>query len=99
MRAGPISENATLPAVPIGLPRRGRRMWLYVILGLVGVIALLVGVKLTQFSAMMRAGKSFVPPPESVTTAKVDAGEWQGVRQAVGTLVAVHGVTVGAELP
>src|SRR5262249_59046718 len=71
----------------------------YVILGLVGTVAVLAGVKVSQFSAMMRAGKSFVPPPESVTTAKVDAGEWQGVRQAVGTLVAVHGVTVGAELP
>jgi len=48
---------------------------------------------------MIRAGKAFVPPPESVTTAAVDASEWRASRPAVGSLVAVHGVTLGAELP
>src|SRR5262249_22942885 len=50
-------------------------------------------------SAMVRAGKSFVPPPESVTTAKVESTQWQASRAAVGSLVAIHGVTLGAELP
>jgi membrane fusion protein (multidrug efflux system) len=48
---------------------------------------------------MVRAGEAFVPPPEAVTSAKVEAAEWQPTRAAIGSLVAVRGVTLGAELP
>jgi membrane fusion protein (multidrug efflux system) len=48
---------------------------------------------------MVRAGESFVPPPEAVTSAKVEASQWQGTRAAIGSLVAMRGVTLGAELP
>jgi membrane fusion protein, multidrug efflux system len=69
------------------------------IVGLVLVIGGLAGVKASQIGKMIGAGKSFVPPPESVTSAKVEAAQWQPQREAVGTLVAVRGVTLGAELP
>ncbi len=75
------------------------RAWALAGIGLVALVGLLAGVKGGQIAAMMKAGKSFAPPPESVSSAKVQAAEWQSSRAAIGTLVAVRAVTVGAELP
>ena len=61
--------------------------------------AILVGVKAGQIVTMVRAGESFVPPPEAVSSATVEASQWESTRAAIGSLVAVHGVTLGAELP
>ena len=47
---------------------------------------------------MVKAGESFAPPPESVATAKVEQASWESGRSAIGTLVAVRAVTLGAEL-
>ncbi len=68
------------------------------ILGLIVAIGVLVGVKAAQIGAMIRAGKSFAPPPEAVASAKAEAIEWQAARGAIGTLVALRSVTLGAEL-
>lgn len=76
-----------------------RRIWVVAIVGLVVTLALLAGVKASQIATMIKAGKSFAPPPESVTSAKVEAVRWQVSRAAVGTLVAVRAVTVASELP
>ena len=70
-----------------------------VIAGLLAVTGILVGIKGGQILTMVRAGESFVPPPESVSSAKVEAAEWETTRSAIGSLVALHGVTLGAELP
>ncbi len=75
------------------------KLWLGVGAGLLAVVAVLVGVKGAQIGSMIQAGKSFVPPPEAVTTAKVESTTWQPVQEASGTLVAFRGVTVGSELP
>jgi membrane fusion protein (multidrug efflux system) len=75
------------------------RLWAAVILGLLVIVVLLVGTKGAQIGKMIAAGKTFQPPPESVTTTKVVSQPWQGLRSAVGSLVAVRGVTLGAELP
>ena len=75
------------------------KLWIGVALGLVAVVAVLVGVKGAQIGSMIKAGKSFVPPPEAVTTAQVQATTWQPLQDASGTLVAFRGVTVGSELP
>jgi len=75
------------------------RLWAGVILGLLAVVVVLVGTKAGQIGKMIGAGKSFSPPPETVTAAKVEASPWQGARTATGTLVAVRAVTLGAELP
>jgi membrane fusion protein (multidrug efflux system) len=69
------------------------------ILGLVVLIALIAGVKTMQIRAMIDQGKKFVPPPETVTTAGVRAESWETALTAIGTLTAVQGVTVAAELP
>jgi len=75
------------------------KLWIAVALGLVVLVGALGGVRAAQIGAMIAAGKSFVPPPEAVSTARVDAAEWQPTQSAIGTLVAVRGVTVSAELP
>ncbi len=69
-----------------------------VVVGLVLVVAILAGVKVDQIVEMVRAGESFVPPPLAVTSAKVQRTEWGAERDAVGTLVAVEGVSLGAEV-
>ena len=75
------------------------RVWIVSIVGIVVVIVALVGIKVGQIRAMIQAGQSFVPPPEAVTSAKVEAASWQSRRMAIGSLVAVHDVVLGAEFP
>ena len=72
---------------------------IFVAVGLVVVVGILVGVKAGQIVNMVRAGESFVPPPLAVSSAKVQGAEWDATRAAVGTLVAVQGVALGAEVP
>jgi membrane fusion protein (multidrug efflux system) len=69
------------------------------VLGLLVLIGSLAGTKILQFSAMGAAGASFVPPPETVTAAAVGEDAWESAIEATGSLTAVQGVTVGAELP
>lgn len=69
-----------------------------VIFGLLVIVGALGGIKAAQIGSMIKAGKSFTPPPESVTSAKVDAADWETTTAAIGSLVAVHGVTLGAEI-
>ena len=75
------------------------KLWIGAAIGLLAVVGALVGVKGAQIGSMINAGKSFVPPPEAVTTATVEAARWQPIQEASGTLVAFRGVTVGTELP
>ena len=75
------------------------KLWTGTLGGLLLLVLLLGGVKAGQIGAMIAVGKTFVPPPEAVTSAIVQASEWQPAQAAVGTLVAVHAVTLGAELP
>jgi membrane fusion protein (multidrug efflux system) len=72
---------------------------LFAILGLLVVIAILAGVKFLQIKTMIRQGEAFMPPAEIVTTALVASDSWNSDLTAVGTLSAVQGVTVAAELP
>jgi len=71
---------------------------MFAIIGLLVVIAALAGVKAMQIHAMIDQGKKFVPPPETVTSALVKADTWETALTAVGTLNAVQGVTVAAEM-
>lgn len=66
---------------------------------LVLVVVVLGGIKITQFRAMMAAGDAYVPPPQAVTTAEAQKVVWRSELTAVGTLVAVQGVTVSTEVP
>lgn len=69
---------------------------------LVAVAAFLVtigGVKFRQIQAGMAMAASFQPPPEAVTTMKAPREEWPAALTAIGTVAAVRGVTVSADLP
>ena len=71
---------------------------LWVPAGLALIIAILAGIKAMQIGAMIKQGKKFVPPPETVTATQVKTETWPADLTAVGTLTAVQGVTVAAEL-
>jgi membrane fusion protein (multidrug efflux system) len=71
---------------------------LLTLIGLVILIAVLAAVKALQIGAMIDQGKKFIPPPETVTSTVVKADSWETALTAVGTLNAVQGVTVAAEL-
>jgi membrane fusion protein (multidrug efflux system) len=79
--------------------RSNRKLWIGVIGGLVALVLLLGGVKAGQIVTMVRAAGSFAPPPESVSSARVERAEWEASRGAIGSLVAIRGVTLAAELP
>jgi membrane fusion protein (multidrug efflux system) len=66
--------------------------------GLLLLVGALAGAKLFQFKTMFAAGANFAPPPETVTTTEVKQDTWQPTLTAVGSVVAVQGVTLGAEV-
>jgi biotin carboxyl carrier protein len=71
---------------------------LFVLLGLVILVASLSAMKALQIGAMVKQGKEFIPPPVTVTAAVVATESWSEDLTSVGTLSAVQGVTVSAEL-
>src|SRR5512136_2928582 len=79
------------------LPDMKKRI-IFAILGLAVLIAVLAAVKAMQIRAMIEQGKKAVPPPETVTTAAVSSETWENALTSVGSLTAVQGVTVAAEL-
>jgi membrane fusion protein, multidrug efflux system len=74
------------------------RRILLAVFGLLILIGFLGGVKVLQVRKMMAQGSEFAMPPETVTVAAVQAGQWESVYTAVGSLEAVQGITVTAEL-
>jgi membrane fusion protein, multidrug efflux system len=63
------------------------------------IIAGLGFVKLKQFQAMAGAQAAMQPPPDAVTTIVAKQEEWPATLNAIGTVAAVQGVTVSADLP
>lgn len=55
--------------------------------------------KVRQFQAMADEFAAMQPPPEAVTTVTVAREEWPAALNAIGTVAAVQGVTVSADLP
>ena len=68
------------------------------IVGLLVVVGILGGIKGLQIERMVAQGKQFSPPPEPVTTAVARKETWESLLPAVGSLEAVQGVIVTAEL-
>ena len=68
------------------------------LIGLIVLIAGLAGIKYLQIERMAAYGDNFVPPPEVVTTATVQKDSWESFLTAVGSLEAVQGVVITAEL-
>jgi membrane fusion protein (multidrug efflux system) len=68
------------------------------IIGLFVLVVILGGIKFLQFGTMMAQGKQSGPPPETVTSATVTRDSWETLVTAVGSLDAVQGVTITAEV-
>jgi len=66
--------------------------------GLTVLVGILGGIKGLQIDRMIAHGKQMVPPPEAVTTAVASLQTWESLLPAVGSLAAVQGVTMTAEL-
>lgn len=69
------------------------------IVGLLIVVGVLGGIKGLQIKKMVAQGAQVAPPPETVTTAAVSSAKWESLLTAVGSLEAVQGVMVTAEMP
>ncbi len=68
------------------------------LLGLMLVVGAIAGVKFLQIRAMIDQGGKHVMPPETVTAGPMQSTAWGSSLSATGTLEAVQGVTVAAQL-
>jgi membrane fusion protein (multidrug efflux system) len=79
------------------------RKTLLFIASLLGFALLIAGplflVKRSQFRAMGAAGAAMVMPPTTVTATPAEQGRWENSFTSTGSVAAVQGVTIGAELP
>jgi len=75
-----------------------KRMILMVVLMTI-FITVLGFVKFRQFQAMAGEFAAMQPPPDAVTTIVAVREEWPATLNSIGTVAAVQGVTVSADLP
>ena len=66
---------------------------------MLSLIAALGFFKFRQIQTAMAEGAAFQPPPEAVTTIVAQQEDWPATLSAIGTMAAVQGVTVSADLP
>jgi len=72
---------------------------IFIAIGIVAaVFILLVGVKALQIHKLMAFGASFVPPPETISSAVAHEEQWQDTLTAVGSVNAEQGVMVSPEI-
>src|SRR5205809_2155071 len=63
----------------------------------IALVAVLGGFKYSKIKAAM--SQNWTPPPEAVTTVVAKQEPWNATLNAIGTVEAVQGVTVSADLP
>lgn len=72
---------------------------LFLVLGGMAVLLTALGfIKFKQVETAVHAA-AFQPPPEAVTTVVVQREQWPSTMSVIGTMEAVHGVTISADLP
>jgi membrane fusion protein (multidrug efflux system) len=76
-----------------------RKRMIIMLIAVGGFIAIIGFVKFQQIQTAIAQGSSFQPPPEAVTTIVARQDQWQATLSAIGTAIAVQGVTVSADLP
>jgi membrane fusion protein (multidrug efflux system) len=72
------------------------------IVGVLALIAVLVGVKFGQISMLIGMGKAMQkagPPPEAVSTTLSQGQAWEGTLSAVGSIAPARGVSVSNDAP
>ena len=75
-----------------------KRMLLMLVV-VIAFIAIVGAFKFFQIKKAIAQGSSYQPPPEAVTTVIASSEQWSATLQAIGTVTAVNGVTVTADLP
>jgi len=70
-----------------------------VLIIIAGLVATLGFLKFRQIQKAVAQAASFQPPPDAVTTVVAQEEKWPSGLSAIGTMVAVQGVNVGADLP
>jgi membrane fusion protein, multidrug efflux system len=65
----------------------------------IAIVAALGFVKFKQIQTAIAQGAAFQPPPEAVTTIVAAEEKWPSTITAIGTVAAVRGVAVSADLP
>jgi membrane fusion protein, multidrug efflux system len=71
-------------------------LMLFVMLALLSSLGF---VKFRQIESAVQAGSHFQPPPEAVTSIVAQQEQWPATMEVIGTMEAVHGVTISADLP
>src|SRR5215471_19380061 len=69
---------------------------LVVLLAVIGALGFL---KFRQVKGSIAVQASFQPPPEAVTTIVAKQERWPATLEVIGSVAAVQGVTVSADLP
>jgi membrane fusion protein, multidrug efflux system len=73
---------------------------MFITLGITALIIAALGfVKFRQIQTAIAESASFQPPPDAVTTIVAQEERWPASLNAIGTVAAVQGVTVSADLP
>jgi membrane fusion protein (multidrug efflux system) len=75
-----------------------KRMVLMLVV-MLGLLSTLGFVKFRQIETAVQAASHFQMPPEAVTSIVVHQEQWLATMGVIGTMEAVHGVTVSADLP
>lgn len=76
-----------------------KKRMILMLLAMAVFITAVGAVKYNQVKKAIAQHASFQPPPEAVTTLVAKKEDWPASLGAIGTVVAVHGVTVSADLP
>jgi membrane fusion protein (multidrug efflux system) len=76
-----------------------KKRMILTLIGMAAFIAVIGTVKYRQVQAGIAQHASFQPPPEAVTTVRAQEDRWPSTVDSIGTVEAVHGVTVAADLP
>lgn len=76
-----------------------KRRMILMLAVVIAFVAIVGSVKFFQVRTAMAQQGSFSPPPEAVTTVIARQEQWETTLSAIGTVAAVNGVTVSADLP
>jgi membrane fusion protein (multidrug efflux system) len=71
---------------------------IFTTVGVLAIIGILGGIKGLQINRMIAIGSQSAPPPATVTSAVVRSESWEDLITSVGSLEAVQGVMLTAEL-
>ncbi len=91
-------HDVAKPETMKGSVKSSRKIVVWAIFAVVGMFIVLVLIKGLQIVTMASAGKKMVPPPEVVTSATVKEEDWAPVLSSVGSISAIQGAVVSAEL-